>query len=277
MESDRWLSAEKQLEALRQQFTEKTGIGSVDVCGEFEVRFRSEQGVGSAVVREWMDLVARDVYLQPRLRLLRSYDQRQTFWPDAAAPFLNRAWQMDFEILGSLIGLALWQNCTLDLPLHPHVCALLFGFPNDRLTATLADMDEELFRHKVQWLLANPINQLGIDLAFSDPLGAEEAEGENGAGSREKPAVDGPAALPALVFPKQRLAGDDRTCEVQPFPKVGSAEVALSEDAQVVTEENKEAFVELLQDWRLQNGIKPQVQAIAKGLSKVLQKNCKAV
>ncbi|CAE7265880.1 unnamed protein product [Symbiodinium necroappetens] len=270
VESDRWLSAEKQLEALRQQFTEKTGIGSVDVCGEFEVRFRSEQGVGSAVVREWMDLVARDVYLQPRLRLLRSYDQRQTFWPDAAAPFLNRAWQMDFEILGSLIGLALWQNCTLDLPLHPHVCALLFGFPNDRLTATLADMDEELFRHKVQWLLVNPINQLGIDLAFSDPLGAEEAEGENGAGSREKPAVDGPAALPALVFPKQRLAGDDRTCEVQPFPKVGSAEVALSEDAQVVTEENKEAFVELLQDWRLQNGIKPQVQAIAKGLSKVL-------
>ena len=274
MESDRWLSAEKQLEALRQQFAEKTGIGSVDVCGEFEVRFRSEQGVGSAVVREWMDLVAREVYLQPRLRLLRSYDQRQTFWPDAAAPFLNRAWQMDFEVLGCLIGLALWQNCTLDLPLHPHVCALLFGFPSDRLTATLADMDDELFRHKVQWLLANPINQLGIDLAFSDPLGAEEAEGEDGAGNTDKAAVvDGPPALPPLVFPNQRLAGDDRTCEVQPFPKVGSAEVALREDADVVTDENKQTFVKLLQDWRLQKGITPQVQAMARGLSKVLQRN----
>jgi len=275
VESDRWLAPEKQLAALRHQVMEKTGLGSVDICGEFEVRFRGEQGVGSAVVREWMDLVARGVYLQPKLRLLRSYDQRQTFWPDAAAPFVNKAWQMDFEILGCLIGLALWQNCTLDLPLHPHVCALLFGFPEDRLTATLADMDAELFRHKVQWLLANPISQLGIELGFSDPLGTEEAEDREEEGDKSdkaKAEEPEPPTLPALVFPGQRLAGDDRSCEVEPWPlpKVGSAEVALQDGVDVVTDENKEIFVELLKDWRLQKGIAPQVQAMAKGLSKVL-------
>ena len=291
VESDRWLSAEKQLEALRHQFTQKIGIGSPDICGEFEVRFRGEQGVGSAVAREWMDLVARDVYLEPRLRLLRSYDQRQTFWPDAAAPFLNKGWQMDFEVLGCLVGLALWQNCTLDLPLHPHVCALLFGFPSDRLTATLADMDEELFRHKVQWLLANPIDQLGVDLVFSDPLGAEEPvekpvekseEGEEGKvvrqDKKEKKAdvrmEDLPPPLPPVVYIQHRLDGEDRACDVRPFPKVGSAEVALWEDGEhavnVVTDENKQAFVEKLTDWRLYKGITPQIQAMARGVSKVL-------
>ena len=239
------------------------------------MRFRGEQGVGSAVVREWMDLVARDVYLQPRLRLLRSFDQRQTFWPDAAAPFCNRSWQMDFEILGCLLGLALWQNCTLDLPLHPHVCALLFGFPSNHLVTTLAEMDEELFRHKVQWLLANPVDQLGIDLTFSDPLGTEEAveasEEEGGAGKEKADAqMESPRFLPPLVYIKDRLAGDDRTCELEPLPKVGSAEVALREDAAVVTDENKQAFVELLADWRLSSSITPQVQAMARGLSKVL-------
>ena len=234
MESDRWLSVEKQLESLRQQFTEKTGIGSPDICGDFEVRFRGEQGVGSAVVREWMDIVARDVYLQPRLRLLRSFDQRQTFWPDAAATFCNKGWQMDFEILGCLVGLALWQNCTLDLPLHPHVCALLFGFPSERLTTTLSEMDEELFRHKVQWLLANPINQLGIELTFSDPLGTEEAVEANEEDTEGKEQADesmqSRPSLPPLVYVRNRLAGDDRSCELEPLPKVGSAEVALWED-----------------------------------------------
>lgn len=68
------------------------------------------------------------------------------------------------------------------------------------------------------------------------------------------------------------MPGDDRTCEVGPWPlpKVGSAEVALQDGLEVVTDENKEIFVELLKDWRLQKGIAPQVQAMAKGLSKVL-------
>lgn len=58
------------------------------------------------------------------------------------------------------VGLALWQNCTLDLPLHPHTVALLFGHPEQeclgvakkragiRTRTSLADMDSELYKHK---------------------------------------------------------------------------------------------------------------------------------
>ncbi|CAJ1405802.1 unnamed protein product [Effrenium voratum] len=254
VEADRWLAPEKQLEALRQQFREQTGLGAPDVCGEFEVRFRGEQGVGSAVAREWMDLIAREAFLQPKLRLLRSFDQRQTFWPDAAAPFCNSCWKMDYEILGCLVGLALWQNCTLDLPLHPHVCALLFGFPEGKISTSLADMDPDLQKNKVDWLLANSLEQLGIDLSFSDPLGVEE-ESEGG------------EPLPALVRADDRLAGaETESCVLR---RVGAAEVALA-DEDTVTDQNKELFVSRLVEWRLQQSVSLQVEAMAKGLSKVL-------
>ncbi|CAL1138372.1 unnamed protein product [Cladocopium goreaui] len=257
VEGDRWLSPQKQLEALRKQYCEGTGIGSPDICGEFEVRFRGEQGVGSAVVREWMDLVARDVYLQPSLRLLRSYDQRQTFWPDAAATFCNNCWKMDYEIMGCLIGLALWQNCTLDLPLHPHICALLFGFPPESITTSLAEMDPELHRHKVQWLLANPIDDLGVELSFSDPLGPEES----------KDADEEVQSLPSLLSRHQRLSGDSSSTVLM---RVENSEVLLCDGVATVTDENKHRFVEFLERWKLYEGISEQINAMAKGLGKVL-------
>eukprot|EP00913_Durusdinium_trenchii_P016694 g15693.t1 len=73
VEGDRWLPPGKQLEALRKQYCEGTGIGSPDICGDFEVRFRGEQGVGSAVVREWMDL--RPEVIGMRAEWTRSHSQ----------------------------------------------------------------------------------------------------------------------------------------------------------------------------------------------------------
>lgn len=43
------------------------------------------------------------------------------------------------------VGLALWQNCTLDLPLHPHTCAMLFGFPPESIQ-TLGEVRESARR-----------------------------------------------------------------------------------------------------------------------------------
>lgn len=262
VEGDRWLPPGKQLEALRKQYCEGTGIGSPDICGDFEVRFRGEQGVGSAVVREWMDLVAREVYLQPQLRLLRSFDQRQTFWPDTAATFCNDCWKMDYEILGCLVGLALWQNCTLDLPLHPHTCAMLFGFPPESIQSSLADLDPDLYRNKVEWLLANSVDDLGI--SFSDSLGLGHEDSQD---------VDMDAeSLPALLSVQDRLKGDRRGCPVA-LRRVGASEVSLQDSVELVTDANKQLFVELLQAWRLKDGIRLQIEAMARGLSKVLPEN----
>jgi len=191
VEGDRSLSPAEQIAAIRQQLVEGIGLGSEDLCGEFEVRFKDEHGVGSAVLREWIDLAAGEAFLHPSNRLLRSYDRRQTFWPDPAAPFCNPQWQLDYEALGRLLGLALWQSCTLDLPLHPRVCALLLGFPrleggeeaaasdsvfSAEKAVALEEFDEELYRTKVKWLLANPVAELGFDMPFTDPLGRTDEQ-----------------------------------------------------------------------------------------------------
>ncbi|CAK0834626.1 unnamed protein product, partial [Prorocentrum cordatum] len=141
----------EQLPQLRRQLAEGTGLGAPPECvaGEFEVRFRDESSVGSAVVREWMDLLAQKAFLPSASRLLTSYDGGASFLPDPAAPFLNAAWQGDFELLGRLLGLALWHQVTLDLPVHPHVCEMLLhqgeAEPADRGRdcARLAQIDED--------------------------------------------------------------------------------------------------------------------------------------
>jgi len=115
-------------------------------------------------------------------------------------------------------------------------------------------MDPDLQKNKVDWLLANSLEQLGIDLSFSDPLGVEE-ESEGG------------EPLPALVRADDRLAGaETESCVLR---RVGAAEVALA-DEDTVTDQNKELFVSRLVEWRLQQSVSLQVEAMAKGLSKVL-------
>jgi len=157
-----------------------------------------------------------------------------------------------------LIGLALWQNCTLDLPLHPHLCALLFGFPSESITTSLADMDPELHRHKVQWLLANPIDELGVELSFSDPLGPEESPSD---------ADEEVQSLPSFLSRHQRLSGDSSSTVLM---RVENSEVLLCDGVTTVTDENKHRFVEFLERWKLYEGISDQINAMAKGLSKVL-------
>jgi len=177
---------------------------------------------------------------------------------------------MDYEALGRLLGLALWQSCTLDLPLHPHLCALLCGFEQAE-EASLASIDEELARMKVKWLLENSLDELGFDLPFSDPLGRDDVrEGEppptaspssavhpssassssssaGGLGSstaddsvehagQEATAINQaeasePEALPSLVRPQSRLPGDARSWPGRPLKRVGASEVALDDGA----------------------------------------------
>ncbi|CAK0893995.1 unnamed protein product [Prorocentrum cordatum] len=276
VECDRSLPPAAQLAAIRQQMCEETGLGSADICGEFEVRFKGEQGVGSAVQREWMDTIAHEAFLHPSLRLLRSHDGRQTFWPDAAAPFCNPQWQLDFEALGRLVGLALWHSCTLDLPLHPRVCALLFGFGRPAGAASLADVDPELQRSKVEWLLSHSVEELGIDLPFSDPIANDDAREDAGAACCGKPA-DRPEQkaerLPPFVRRSDRLPGSVRSWPGEPLKLAGASEVMLhdgDEEEKLVSDENKDQFVEALVDWRLFGSVEPQAAAMARGLAEVV-------
>jgi len=275
VEGDRSLPPRGQLTAVRRQMCEVTGLGAEDLCGEFEVRFKDEQGVGSAVMREWIDMVARETFLQPSHRLLRSYDGRQTFWPDPAAPFCNPHWRIDYEGLGRLLGLALWHSCTLDLPLHPHVCALLFGFDRTAMPcSSLAEVDDELERTKVRWLLAHPVAELGFDMPFSDSLGSDDVRQDSGnsaVGTAGSPSASS-GSLPALVRRTARVPGDARIWPGDEILQVGAAEVALSDgdSEELVTDANKGEFVKRLTEWRLFGAIEHQIEAMRVGLRRVV-------
>jgi len=104
VEGDRSLTPAGQLSEIRRQMCEATGLGAEDICGEFEVRFKDEQGVGSAVLREWMDMIAREAYLHPGHRLLRSYDRRQSFLPDPGA-FLQSTMADGLRVSWTPVGL----------------------------------------------------------------------------------------------------------------------------------------------------------------------------
>lgn len=260
-----------QLLQLRRQLVERTGICAPDITGEFEVRFRDESSVGSAVMREWMDIVARQAFLPAAHHLLLSQDHGKTFMPDPAAPFLNRHWQGDFELLGRLLGLAIWQQVTLDLPLHPYVCKLLLHFDEefegrahnmDEDLAELQRLDPDLCKNKVRWLLSNDISVLGYEMPFTDLLCCR-AEGEV--------AVETDADLPAMeevVKPSQVLNGDEHATEPLRLRHFDRSQVLLTlngEDA-TVTEANKVEFTQRLLEWRLRESLRGPVMAMLRGV-----------
>mmetsp|Transcript_4096 Transcript_4096/g.12842 ORF Transcript_4096/g.12842 Transcript_4096/m.12842 type:complete len:402 (+) Transcript_4096:154-1359(+) len=235
-------------------------------------------------MREWMDLLAQQAFLPPANRLLVSYDNGASFLPDPAAPFVNPQWKADFELLGRLLGLALWHQVTLDLPIHPHVCELLLRdgeapgplrLPED--AAQLERIDEEMYRHKVRWLLANDVSALGFDMPFADVLldgsSPETAAGRGGGGggsssSATSAAPDELTPLPEVVDPSDALPGDEQVAEPLRLRAFSHTQIALAPGDKdcVVTEANKEQFVAALLDWRLRASLRGPVDAMLRGL-----------
>ena len=179
VECDR--DSSNQLADLRRQLRDGVGLGAPDITGEFEVRFKNETAVGSAVVREWMDVAAHRGFIAGGGCLLCTKDHGRSFVPNVAACFVNKFWAADFELLGRLIGLALWQQVTLDLPLHPVVCEALLNDGDvvdgdlDRWRRLLKSLDPDLER-SLQWIddCDDPDSLSAIDLPFTDAIDPDE-------------------------------------------------------------------------------------------------------
>lgn len=290
------------LQQIRKQYVEKTGLAAPDITGEFEVRFRDESSVGSAVVREWMDLVAKQAFLAVGHKLLISYDGGVSFLPDPAAPFVNPQWQSDFELLGRLLGLALWHQVTLDLPIHTYVCEMLIhssfsssssGEDEDADMDSgdcdglledgekLRSIDPELYQHKVLWLLRNDVEDLGFEMPFTDVL-LDAACGSSSSSSsapKVKPDDDDPDGmifpdLTEMVRPEDTLAGDvtsSKTMRFRRWPASGVLVSLISNgESTQVTELNKTFFVKKLLDWRLRGSLRGPVAAMVRGLRAVV-------
>lgn len=56
--------------------------------------------MGTALMREWIDLVATEAYRAPKNHLLISYDGGVSFVPAPLAPYINPKWRQDYNMLG---------------------------------------------------------------------------------------------------------------------------------------------------------------------------------
>eukprot|EP00933_Yihiella_yeosuensis_P011415 TRINITY_DN11871_c2_g3_i1.p1 TRINITY_DN11871_c2_g3~~TRINITY_DN11871_c2_g3_i1.p1 ORF type:complete len:469 (-),score=78.29 TRINITY_DN11871_c2_g3_i1:170-1381(-) len=242
--------------------------------------------------------MAQQAFLPKAKALLVSYDNGVSFFPNPAAPFINPQWRGDFELLGRLLGLALWHQVTLDLPIHPHICEMLLQdrrrtSPNshEEDSERLAKIDPELYRHKVKWLLSEDISALGFEMPFTDVLIGEElisalSTPQPAAVSSSAPAAaslpsrnstsqsgveQAPlslAPLPQVVSRDKILPGDRRAAEALRLAQFGRVDVELVSGGAdiVVTEENKKSFVAALLNWRLHESLREPVDAMLVGL-----------
>ena len=252
-----------QLAQLRVQRKDKTGLFADDVTGDFEVRFKNESAVGSAVAREWMDLLARRAFIRGGGSLLQTNDGGRSFAPNPAALFGNPHWEDDFEALGRLFGVAVWQQVTLDLPLHSYVCACLLndGEPpegDDHLDA----LDPQLAQ-SMAWI-ANADNDVdALELDFTDGLnGSEHDAGDES--DEDVPVLKG---APRTFTSQDILGENDQRRAVAPGSRV---ELGSGGSLRAVTAANRSEFVGKVRDHRLRASIREPLKAMARGLRVVM-------
>ena len=135
----------------------------------------------------------------------------------------------DYEMLGRFIGLALIQQVTIGIRLHPSVCQLLLrgGSPWEYTYDDIAELDPLLLKHKVQYILNNDVEMLCLD--FTDVL--EDVGAAN-----------------ATDTAGTTMAAAERRVEL----KSGGTEIE-------VTNANKAEYVELVCRWRLMGSIEGPV------------------
>ena len=181
--------------------------------------------------REWFTGVS-DAFLADGT-LLASSDGNTSFRPApmaASAAGLPRQLG-DLELLGRFLGLALIQQVTVGVRLHPLVCKLLLrnGEAWEWTHDDVQSLDPLLYKHKVQYVLENPVDALCLN--FTDVL--HDAAADDAGGD----------ATPA------------ESVELVP----GGEEIE-------VTDENKGEWVRAVCEWRLFGCNRAQCAALLKGV-----------
>ena len=236
------------LTQIRAQYDDGVGLAG-DLSATLEVTFKDENSAGSAVRREWFALVS-EAFLAQDANILTSTDKGLTVRP---MPMLstddNASSQLrDLEMLGRFLGLALVQQVTVAVRLHPSVCKLLLnlGEPYEWTYEDIEELDALLYAHKVKYILENEVEPLCLD--FTDVLHDGQPPA---AGAATNADSDSSAAEKAAPEPPAEPV------RVELLPNGESIEV---------TEANKHEFVKLVCEWRLFGSIKPQVDALLRGL-----------
>ncbi|PVD28501.1 hypothetical protein C0Q70_11089 [Pomacea canaliculata] len=126
------------------------------------VQFNGEEGMGQGLVREWFDLLSREL-LNPDYALFTMSADGCTFQPNSNSS-INPDHLNYFRFTGRLLGLALFHRQLLATYFTRSFYKHILGIPVNY--QDVASIDPE-YAKNLQWLLDNDISNLGLDLTFS--------------------------------------------------------------------------------------------------------------
>ncbi|XP_060597968.1 E3 ubiquitin-protein ligase HACE1-like [Ruditapes philippinarum] len=126
------------------------------------LRFDGEEGMGQGVVREWFDVLSKEI-LNPDYALFTQSADGSTFQPNSNSS-VNPDHLNYFRFAGQCLGLALYHkqliNAYFTRSFYKHILGIPVNY-ND-----VASIDPE-YAKNLQWILDHDISDLGLDLTFS--------------------------------------------------------------------------------------------------------------
>ncbi|CAH1799724.1 unnamed protein product [Owenia fusiformis] len=126
------------------------------------VRFDNEDGMGQGVMREWFDVLSREI-LNPDYALFTQSADGSTFQPNSNSS-VNPDHLNYFEFAGQAMGLALYHKQLLNVYFTRSFYKHILGVPVNY--KDVASIDPE-YAKNLQWILDHDISDLGLDLTFS--------------------------------------------------------------------------------------------------------------
>lgn len=126
------------------------------------IKFEGEEGMGLGVVREWFDILSKEI-LNPDYGLFTQSADGCTFQPNSNSS-INPDHLNYFHFAGQMLGLALYHRQLLNVYFTRSFYKHILGIPVTY--KDVASIDPE-YAKNLQWLLDHDINNLGLDLTFS--------------------------------------------------------------------------------------------------------------
>lgn len=126
------------------------------------LRFEGEEGMGQGVVREWFDVLSKEI-LNPDYALFTQSADGSTFQPNSNSS-VNPDHLNYFRFAGQCLGLALYHNQLINAYFTRSFYKHILGIPVSY--TDVASIDPE-YAKNLQWILDHDISELGLDLTFS--------------------------------------------------------------------------------------------------------------
>eukprot|EP01102_Stenamoeba_stenopodia_P000806 TRINITY_DN10753_c0_g1_i1.p1 TRINITY_DN10753_c0_g1~~TRINITY_DN10753_c0_g1_i1.p1 ORF type:complete len:857 (-),score=176.60 TRINITY_DN10753_c0_g1_i1:30-2600(-) len=125
------------------------------------VRFAGEEGTGAGVEREWFSMLAHEMFNQDNA--LFKITSQNTFQPNSTS-YVNPDHFSYFFFVGQVIALAIFHEEPLDIHFTRSFYKHILGIPVSWTDLEAVDME---FFKNLQWILSNPISDIGLELTFS--------------------------------------------------------------------------------------------------------------